>query len=384
MRRTILSVFVLVLAVAGGFLLRGLIITPEEAVLPVPEAEVITAEVATRALSTEFTGTGSVAPASTVEVRPVEPSTGGAALVTGVPLSAGESVQWCQPLIEISDRPLLVLAGAVNAHRDIGEGDEGADVRRLQDALVQCGHAVTVDGRFGPQTASAVRRLYVNAGYSVITRPEVLEELPESAAGNESGEATDAAPPAPVKPRDLVVVPASELLFLAGESHVSTVVDTKTVLGGDPVATLMSGNMNVNISLPAAVRTAVEGGEPLNMSIGQHTLTTELPVPPVAPTMSDAGEPLFPVRIELENLEPPITPDEAVAWTLTVGHEHEHELVVPVTAIFVQTDGTSAVVVVADDSTETIVPVTIVDSAGGFVAVDGAVAVGDQVKVGVQ
>lgn len=50
--------------------------------------------------------------------------------------------------------------------RALRNGDRGADVEGLQRILSELGYTVTVDGRFGPQTATAVKALQKAQGLS--------------------------------------------------------------------------------------------------------------------------------------------------------------------------------------------------------------------------
>ncbi|WP_070319248.1 peptidoglycan-binding domain-containing protein [Cellulomonas iranensis] len=60
-------------------------------------------------------------------------------------------------VVRIDDRPLRAMVAAAPLWRSLGPGDQGEDVRRLQDLLVATGHlTATPDGRFGASTARAV------------------------------------------------------------------------------------------------------------------------------------------------------------------------------------------------------------------------------------
>ncbi|MCO5169825.1 MAG: peptidoglycan-binding protein [Planctomycetes bacterium] len=59
------------------------------------------------------------------------------------------------------------LEPAADADDDLGPGSEGAAVEDLQRRLVDGGYPVDVDGRYGPETAGAVRWLQEEAGLRV-------------------------------------------------------------------------------------------------------------------------------------------------------------------------------------------------------------------------
>jgi len=82
------------------------------------------------------------------------------ACAPGAVLASGSS-----PLV-LDDRPMLALATAAPLWRDLDVGSRGQDVTDLQTELARLGHAVSVDGVYGPGTRAAVRA--VLAGHGVV------------------------------------------------------------------------------------------------------------------------------------------------------------------------------------------------------------------------
>lgn len=62
------------------------------------------------------------------------------------------------------DRP---ASGTIFAERTLRLGDDGDDVRRVQEALVQKGYKLTLDGKFGPAMQDAVRDFQRSQGLTV-------------------------------------------------------------------------------------------------------------------------------------------------------------------------------------------------------------------------
>ena len=58
-------------------------------------------------------------------------------------------------------------SGPVVTERTLRSGDEGEDVRIMQQALVKKGYTVTVDGKFGNSTEQAVRDFQQKSGLTV-------------------------------------------------------------------------------------------------------------------------------------------------------------------------------------------------------------------------
>ena len=72
----------------------------------------------------------------------------------------------------------------------VRQGDEGHPVLTLQELLRALGHAVAVDGDFGPQTASAVRAVQNAAGLTAdgvvgpLTWPKVIATVRRGSTGD--------------------------------------------------------------------------------------------------------------------------------------------------------------------------------------------------------
>ena len=79
-------------------------------------------------------------------------------VVTRAVVEAGDEVSAGDVLYEVELRPVTIAEGKVPAFRKIGAGTEGADVKQLQQLLMQGGHfAGTVDGTAGKDTVAAIR-----------------------------------------------------------------------------------------------------------------------------------------------------------------------------------------------------------------------------------
>ncbi|MEJ3747873.1 peptidoglycan-binding protein [Actinomycetes bacterium KLBMP 9797] len=134
-----------------------------------PQPSLITAVVERRVLESTLVTRGQVAPATTIEVSPVTAQGATIQVVTAVRVRPGDEVQTGRVLLAVSGRPVIALAGAVPAYRDLKPGDSGPDVRQAQTALRRLGLETGGDraGVFGPGTKAAVRRLYARLGYDV-------------------------------------------------------------------------------------------------------------------------------------------------------------------------------------------------------------------------
>lgn len=153
----------------GGFWLgRTAIKSPRDvaSIDAPPEASRIVAEVEFRALSSVIRTRGDVRFGSPKPVvlassalRPTN------LLVTVAPekqrvLAEGDRA------LEVGDRPVFALAGAVPMYRDLHPGDSGDDVRQLEEALVRLGFSSgAVDGTYDESTGRAVNAWYKKSGF---------------------------------------------------------------------------------------------------------------------------------------------------------------------------------------------------------------------------
>lgn len=157
-----------VLSIAVGYASSTFIKSPAQVASessPPPRSE-ITAAVTTGSIEENLLTSGVVSLGNRVELAPPSPSNVDP-IVTAMPLQVGSAVQPGSVLIEIADRPLILLAGDVPLIRDLHYGDKGPDVSRLQRGLAPFG-TPRADGVFGPSTERALRALYKAADYAPV------------------------------------------------------------------------------------------------------------------------------------------------------------------------------------------------------------------------
>ncbi|MER5775056.1 peptidoglycan-binding domain-containing protein [Streptomyces sp. NPDC002039] len=134
-----------------------------------PAQGLLTAEVERRVLARTVVTRGTVVADQSVDVVP-QPRAGegaGAAVVTKLPLKAGDAVAAGQLLAEVSGRPVFALKGTLPVYRDLRPGATGDDVAQLQQALRALGHGTGADakGVFGAGTKAALTARYRAIGY---------------------------------------------------------------------------------------------------------------------------------------------------------------------------------------------------------------------------
>jgi peptidoglycan hydrolase-like protein with peptidoglycan-binding domain len=185
-RRRVLVVVAVVAVVALGLgVVAGSRLTsPADAAArtAAPKASRITVPVEQRALASRVVGRGDASFDGAVNVK-VE--TGGGAtqpVVTGQVPAVGGTIREGRPLLEITGRPVLALAGVLPMYRSLRPGLRGPDVRQLEQTLDRLGYDPgTVDGVYTAETSAAVAKMFRKAGYEPPPVEDRFEQELESA-----------------------------------------------------------------------------------------------------------------------------------------------------------------------------------------------------------
>lgn len=187
--RLLLGVLAVAVASAGlGWWAGSTISSPADAGADAqaPEPSLITVPVELRELSSTVVLRGDVVLEGSLDVQ-VDPSAGaasGVAVVTGTPKLPTDTVEEGDVMIEVSERPVIALAGQLPMFRDLGPGTVGDDVTQLQEALTRLGFPAAATGTYDAATESAVEALYRSVGYAAAGVSEDEEgQLDAAAAG---------------------------------------------------------------------------------------------------------------------------------------------------------------------------------------------------------
>jgi peptidoglycan hydrolase-like protein with peptidoglycan-binding domain len=115
-------------------------------------------------LTYTVSGVVSVMPASNVSVHTVDEG-----VVTRNGPRAGATISEGGVVGYVNERPIVLFTGSVPVYRSLKPGDQGADVRQLQEGLSRLGYRVWDDlGVFGKSTSLAVFRYYKKIGSSPV------------------------------------------------------------------------------------------------------------------------------------------------------------------------------------------------------------------------
>ncbi|WP_436501805.1 hypothetical protein [Actinokineospora sp. HUAS TT18] len=418
---------------AAGLVAAARIKSPSQALAEAapPAAGPVTAPVEHRVMQDTVVLRGTVGAERAVRVRAPGAADGSRALVTRVQVAVGDAVSAGTVIAEVSGRPVIVLAGAVPAYRDLVPGSEGADVTQLQHALRAVGHGIGRDkeGVYGQGTKLAVAALYRAVGYSpsgtspdddqqLLVAERALRDakraLTTAAEAPNDGDARQRVADAQqdldtLKAKTGATVPAGEVAFVP--TLPATVATMSATAGSAPpevLCTLAGGDLVVRAVLDAEQARQVRPGHAVDITsevLGAHARGAVAAIAPRTnpaeresagseenPQGADAlaAEPEHP-GAELELIVRAATPLDAklanqnVRLVVVAAATESAVLVVPVAAVSSRADGQAQLIRADEDRREHRVAVTAGISGGGYIEVtpvDGALAAGDRVVIG--
>lgn len=343
-------------------------------------------------------------------------------------------------IARVDEVPIVVLLGDIPMYRSLSRGDEGDDVRQLEEALVRLGHDpdgdVTVDGEFTYATEAMVESwqedlgvdetgvvsptdlvfaplpaqvvvLGVDVGGSVsgtsplmtvtggapLTGPDVAQLEASLATLGYLAAADDVLDPDTVAAVAAFqadtgmavdgVIGLGEVVFRPGDVRIGEVTAPVGTSVAPATVVLEAGSLDtvVRFDLPAADQGSLEPGDEVVVELpdGTETGGTVASVSSVAST-DQQGNTTFEVEVALDDPAVAGDLDEAPVDVRVVSDTVEDVLAVPVTALLALAEGGYAVEVVDADGTR-LVAVEPGFYADGSVEVTGNVSEGDEVVV---
>ena len=152
-RRSFLITSTAVVFLGGAIVGSGLLTSEPAAGQPAANPALLpaTAPITRTTLVETRTESGTVGYGDPVSVR-----AGGTGTLTWI-AAEGATVMRGEPLLKVDELPIVALYGAVPMYRALGNGMVGADVRQLQENLVELGYAeIAIDGIYAQSTTAAV------------------------------------------------------------------------------------------------------------------------------------------------------------------------------------------------------------------------------------
>lgn len=349
-----------------------------------PEAGAITAPVRVGALRDSMTARVRFAPQGSESVPLHADPT---AVVTGHPLTVGDTLTYGQSVISINGRPLFLVQGDFPLYRDLAVGDKGPDVQLWQDFLATTGYDIprSERGTVGPATVRATARFYTARDYTSPAPGTVASPAPAT-----TGDDAAAAPTTPATPAadtGSVIVPMAEVLVRpsAGQ-RIAELPAVGSYLGEEPSFAVTSGDLHATTAVPALDGVGLAEGMPVIVTAEDgSTLTGKLgPIP--APGKADDGGTIPDLQIPVA-LDVPIGEDWAgkdLLIEIIKQSVSDDAIVVPTRAL-AESGGGDAVFVKQADGTFQAIQVEVIGEAGGETAVrplgEQAIAAGDLVRL---
>jgi hypothetical protein len=321
-----------------------------------PRSTVLTAAVTEGTITNTLFLAGTVALGNNIAIVPKPPLNGLDAVITKLPVSIGGQFRAGSVVVEISDRPLIVLSSGIPLIRDLSIGMTGQDVQRFQDALREAGiHVADKAGYFGQYTAAAVKKLYQNAGYVAPTM-----------GGN-------------------VLVSRSEiaLIPMPGDGQVTTL---GAALGSTPTGAVVTVT-----TLPPVINATVNPADATSLSVGT-AVTVRIAGVSTAGVVSLIGVPAqsggsgfeTPVSVTSKTALPPASIGASASLSVNLAKGNKPGLKVPLSAVYSDASGGTSITVVRNGRRVSI-PVTIAETGDGYVQIaDKAKTLvpGEKVRVG--
>jgi multidrug efflux pump subunit AcrA (membrane-fusion protein) len=312
-------------------------------------------------LSSQVSQSGTLSYSAGVDGTPYPVVNRATGTYTWVP-AAGTQVDCGDTLYKVGEKPVLLVCGSTPAYRNLAEGDDGKDVRALNETLVNEGYADKSEldpdsGHFGWQTAAALEKLQDKRGADVTGRLDL-----------------------------------GQAVFLPGPLRISKVT-AKNGTSAGPGRTVMEASSNrheVTVKLDASQQSEVKKGDDAQITLPDNRTTSGVVrrVGTVATSSgkddSASGSATIPVYITLKHPKDAGTLEQAPVQVQITTDGVQHALIVPVTALLGKAGGGYAVEVAAGDGGQTrFVPVTLglFDDANGRVQVSGALSADDRVVV---
>jgi peptidoglycan hydrolase-like protein with peptidoglycan-binding domain len=283
--------------------------TPSEAAArsQAPVASWITSAVERRVLAETVTGRGDVVAPIATPIDAPTPITDGV-LTQPIPRQ-GTIAELGERVLEVSGRPVFVIAGTQPLYRALRPGSQGADVAQLQAALTSLGYAPETDGSFGPATGSAVAAFYADAGYEPVmtddanssTVADLHEALADAeaelAVAERSRSSAAAGPPASVRVAAEAAVNRAGRAVRTARARQHTMVATATERAD---AAVRARDRLVAAEAPQSDLDAAE------LEIIESAGALEDATLTAADALADAEESLLVAQVTLDGLAAPI------------------------------------------------------------------------------
>ncbi|GAA2605495.1 peptidoglycan-binding protein [Actinomadura fulvescens] len=312
-------------------------------------------------LSTQVTQSGTLSYAASGDGTPYAVVNQAKGIYTWVP-SEGKEIDCGRTLYRVDEKPVVLICGATPAYRALSQGDEGREVRYLNENLVRLGYAEKSEldpgsDYYGSETAEAVIELQDQLGVDQTGR-----------------------------------LGLGDAVFLPGPLRVTKAMakaGTRAAPGAQ-VAQTTSARRQVTVELDPGQQSQVKVGDRAQITLPDNRTTPGRvsrigTVAKSGDDKKDSSGSTLPVYITLNRPKDAGKLDEAPVQVQITTDGVRKALTVPVTALMGRAGGGYVVEVAdpADGQRRRLVPVTLgmFDNDNGLVQVSGDLSAGDRVVV---
>jgi hypothetical protein len=291
--------------------------------------------------------------------------------VTSLP-EVGAKLDEGSVVMTVSGRPVFLFRGAQPSYRDLGPGVRGPDVLQLEQALVRLGlNPGPVDDLYDMRTGRAVLELYRRAGIRPYIASVAELRVAEPIEANLLVDGFSTGGPQ---------MPSDEMIFMPNVPL--RVSEVKTHIGAEPVDSLLvttDSTVTADGALTVDEARLVKPGMEIRIDEPTLGISARGTVKEVAERPGTKGVDGFHVFVSAAVDNPPPTlVGSSVRMSIPVSSTQGEVLAAPVSAVYLQPDGTSSVRRSVNGQVQ-VLPVTPGVSSEGYVAVT---APGSDLKAG--
>lgn len=338
---------------AGGVVLGPMLRTPEQvaAESAPPAASLVLAKAEKRVVSKAVRVRGRVEAGAVTTLTVPSGLAGASAVVTAVPVAAGDTLREGSVVVEIAGEPLFALHTAFPFYRDITAGDRGPDVAELERALRRLGYSTDLDAVFEAVTQQALAQFYADRGYRVPRRPRSGPSAPPTSRKPDGGSGTSREEDTEVRGKPML--PRSHVIRIGQPPHeISAVrVHVGSVLRKPDAVLLELDRAQSTVSAVVEVqeRALISPGEKAVIHDDVRGTTAEAVVESIAEqsTRTETGVG-YAVRLRFTGEPMKPTPEHTVRITIGGENNTEPVLAVPYTAVYSRPDGSTYVTIARD------------------------------------
>jgi type IV secretory pathway VirB10-like protein len=133
---------------------------------------------ATLALSVQAAPTPEITPVPTAVVTPAPTPTATPEIEEITPEPTQAPTETPAPTVSVTPRPVPTITPNVKKYRNLAMGSKGAEVRRLQERLIELGYLPegSADGVYGSSTAAALSAFQAKLGMAATGAADVLTQ----------------------------------------------------------------------------------------------------------------------------------------------------------------------------------------------------------------